>query len=76
MTSHLPITSRVPRSWAVRLLILLGLLFAAMPGVQAKGYGEIEQQRIDLVFPKADSVSEPQGEFKVRPLPSGDRVLG
>ena len=76
MTSHLSITSRLPRSWAVRLLILLGLLFATLQGVQAKSYGEIEQQRIDLVFPKTDSVSEPQGEFKVRTLSSGDEVLG
>jgi NosR/NirI family nitrous oxide reductase transcriptional regulator len=76
MTSHLPITTHLPCSWAVRLLILLGLLFAAIPGVQAKPYGEIEQQRIDLVFPKADSPSEPEGEFKVRTLSSGDEVLG
>jgi NosR/NirI family nitrous oxide reductase transcriptional regulator len=60
----------------VRLLILLGLLFAAMPGVQAKPYGEIEQQRIDLFFPDADAPSEPQGEFNVRTLSSGDEVLG
>ncbi|WP_445262548.1 transcriptional regulator NosR [Pseudomonas sp. EA_105y_Pfl2_R69] len=76
MTSHLPITSHLPCSWVVRLLILLGLLFAAMPGVQAKPYGEIEQQRIDLFFPDADAPSEPQGEFNVRTLSSGDEVLG
>ncbi|MDO9623848.1 MAG: 4Fe-4S binding protein [Pseudomonas sp.] len=76
MTSHLPMTSRLPCSWAARLLILLGLLFAALQGVQAKSYGEIEQQRIDLVFPRADSPSEPQGEYKVRTLSSGDEVLG
>uniref|UniRef100_UPI0030DCD406 transcriptional regulator NosR n=1 Tax=Pseudomonas sp. EA_105y_Pfl2_R69 TaxID=3088683 RepID=UPI0030DCD406 len=47
-----------------------------MPGVQAKPYGEIEQQRIDLFFPDADAPSEPQGEFNVRTLSSGDEVLG
>jgi NosR/NirI family nitrous oxide reductase transcriptional regulator len=51
-------------------------MFATFQGAQAKSYGEIEQQRIDLVFPKADSVSAPQGEFKVRTLSSGDEVLG
>ncbi len=76
MTSHLSITSHLPCSWAVRLLILLGLLFAAMPGVQAKSYGGIGQQRIDSIFPDADAPSAPQGEFKVRTLSSGDKVLG
>ncbi|WP_372866872.1 transcriptional regulator NosR [Pseudomonas sp.] len=51
-------------------------MFATFQSVQAKSYGEIEQQRIDLVFPKADSVSAPQGEFKVRTLSRGDEVLG
>jgi NosR/NirI family nitrous oxide reductase transcriptional regulator len=44
--------------------------------VQAKPYGEIEQQRIDLFFPDADAPSAPQGEFNVRTLSSGDKVLG
>ncbi|MCG4455959.1 NosR/NirI family protein [Pseudomonas sp. MMS21-TM103] len=56
--------------------VLFALMFATFQSVQAKSYGEIEQQRIDLVFPKADSVSAPQGEFKVRTLSRGDEVLG
>lgn len=76
MTSYLPITSRVPRLWAVWLLILLGVLLTGLQGVQAKSYGEIEQQRIDRVFPGVTSISEPQGEFKVRTLSSDDGVLG
>jgi NosR/NirI family nitrous oxide reductase transcriptional regulator len=76
MTYNQPSIPRVLRTWTGGLLILLGLLFAVAQGVQAKPYGDIEQQRIDLVFPKADSVSAPQGEFKVRTLSSGDEVLG
>nr|WP_298145479.1 NosR/NirI family protein [uncultured Pseudomonas sp.] len=51
-------------------------MFSTFQGVQAKSYGEIEQQRIDLIFPEADAPSEPKGEFKVRTLSSGDKVLG
>ncbi|WP_372874675.1 transcriptional regulator NosR [Pseudomonas sp.] len=76
MTYNQSSIPRVLRTWTAGLLILLGLLFTAAQGVQAKPYGDIEQQRIDLVFPKADSVSAPQGEFKVRTLSSGDEVLG
>ncbi len=64
------------RSLGMAVTVLFALMFATFQSVQAKSYGEIEQQRIDLVFPKADSVSAPQGEFKVRTLSRGDEVLG
>jgi len=64
------------RSWNVRLVIILLLMSVTATGLQAKSYGEIEQQRIEKIFPRVDSVSESQGEFKVRTLSSGDKVLG
>lgn len=57
-------------------MLLFALMFATFQSVQAKSYGEIEQQRIEKTFAAVDSVSEPQGEFKVRTLSSGDEVLG
>lgn len=64
------------RLWGVAVVVLFACMLATVQGVQAKSYGEIEQQRIDSIFPDADSPSEPQGEFKVRTLSSGDEVLG
>ena len=63
-------------SWRSAWLFLLFFLLAAFQGVHAKSYGAIEQQRIDQVFPGGVSVSEPQGEFKVRTLSGQDGVLG
>ena len=40
------------------MLLLLIAMFAA---VQAKSYGDIEQQRIDKTFPATDTVSAPEG---------------
>ncbi len=64
------------RLWGVAVAVLFALMFATFQSAQAKPYGEIEQQRIDSVFPDADAPSEPQGEFNVRTLSSGDKVLG
>ena len=55
---------------------MLVMMLAMVSALHAKSYGEIEQQRIDSIFPDADAPSEPQGEFKVRTLSSGDKVLG
>ncbi len=68
--------SRGLHSWKKACLLLLVFTLAAVQGAQAKNYGAIEQQRIDQVFPQAVSVSEPQGEFKVRTLSGKDGVLG
>lgn len=69
--------SRTLRAWGGGLALLLALLLLAVaPNVQAKDYGPIEQQRIAAIFPGADAPSAPQGEFKVRTLSSGDKVLG
>ena len=63
-------------SWRLAVAVLFACILATTQTVQAKPYGEIEQQRIDSVFPQADAPSEPQGEFNVRTLSSGDKVLG
>jgi NosR/NirI family nitrous oxide reductase transcriptional regulator len=63
-------------SWSRAGAWLLLFCLALGVEVQAKPYGEIEQQRIDLFFPDADAPSAPQGEFNVRTLSSGDKVLG
>lgn len=61
--------------WRVGLFWLI-FAFSAFAQVQAKSYGAIEQQRIDHVFPAGVSISEPQGEFKVRTLSGPAGVLG
>ncbi|VVO21352.1 transcriptional regulator NosR [Pseudomonas fluorescens] len=66
----------VLRPFNYGLIILLCLVFDGFSGLQAKEYGEIEQQRIEKIFPGSASVSEPTGEFKVRTISTGEKVLG
>ena len=63
-------------SWARDSMCLLLLCLAVCVNVQAKDYGDIEQQRITHVFPKGVTLSAPQGEFKVRTLSGPAGVLG
>ncbi|EAA3799481.1 regulatory protein NosR, partial [Salmonella enterica subsp. enterica] len=62
------------RSWGQGLVVLLALM-ATVPPAQARDY-EVERQRIEQVFPTADSVSEAEGQYQVRTLRHGDEVLG
>ncbi|EPJ95260.1 transcriptional regulator NosR [Pseudomonas sp. CFII68] len=61
------------RSWLPGLFVLL-LIFAGI--VQAKDYGDIQQQRIHHVLNQTDAISEPDGPFKVRKLSAAGKVLG
>ncbi|SDF66140.1 NosR/NirI family transcriptional regulator, nitrous oxide reductase regulator [Pseudomonas thivervalensis] len=61
------------RSWLPGLFVLL-LMFAAI--VQAKDYGDLPQQRIHHVLGPVDSISEPDGLFKVRKLSAAGKVVG
>lgn len=63
-------------AWKNACLLLLVFACVALQGVQAKDYGDIEQTRINLVFPDGVTASQPEGEFKVRTLTHGDKVLG
>ncbi|VVO16887.1 transcriptional regulator NosR [Pseudomonas fluorescens] len=66
----------VLRPFKYGLFILLCLVFGGFCGLQAKEYGEIEQQRIEKIFPGGASVSAPTGDFKVRTISTGEKVLG
>ncbi|SFW28445.1 NosR/NirI family transcriptional regulator, nitrous oxide reductase regulator [Pseudomonas sp. NFACC04-2] len=61
------------RSWLPGLFVLL-LMFAGI--AQAKDYGDIPQQRIQHVLNQTDSISEPEGSFKVRKLSAAGKVVG
>ncbi|ROM70070.1 regulatory protein NosR [Pseudomonas brassicacearum] len=61
------------RFWLHGLFVLL-LLFASL--AQAKDYGDIQQQRIHHVLSTVDSISEPDGPFKVRKLSAAGKVVG
>lgn len=62
-----------PRFW-LRALFTLLFLFAGL--AQAKDYGDIQQQRIHHLLSTVDSISEPDGAFKVRKLSAAGKVLG
>ncbi len=64
------------RAWGVGLVVMLMLMLATFEAVQAKQYGDIEQQRIEKTFPQTDSVSAPEGPFKVRTLSAAGKVIG
>ncbi|TNB83441.1 regulatory protein NosR [Pseudomonas sp. Fig-3] len=61
------------RFWLHGLFVLL-LLIASL--AQAKDYGDIQQQRIHQVLSPVDSISEPDGPFKVRKLSAAGKVVG
>lgn len=61
------------RFWLHGLVVLL-LLIASL--AQAKDYGDIQQQRIHQVLSPVDSISEPDGPFKVRKLSAAGKVVG
>jgi NosR/NirI family nitrous oxide reductase transcriptional regulator len=76
MTIHQPSIHANLRAWGVGLVVLLMLMLATFEGAQAKQYGDIEQQRIEKTFPQTDSVSAPEGRFKVRTLSAAGKVIG
>lgn len=57
-------------------MVMVWLMFSTFTAVQAKSYGDIEQQRIDTTFPDTDAVSAPEGRFKVRTLSAAGKVIG
>ncbi|MEV4697917.1 regulatory protein NosR [Pseudomonas sp. WCS365] len=61
------------RFWLHGLFVLL-LLFTGL--AQAKDYGDVPQQRIHHVLNQTDSISEPEGRFKVRKLSAAGKVVG
>ncbi len=76
MTILQPSTHGNLRIWGVGLVVMVLLMIAAFATVQAKAYGDIEQQRIEKVFPQTDSVSAAEGKFKVRTLSAAGKVIG
>ncbi|MDY7565242.1 4Fe-4S binding protein [Pseudomonas sp. RTC3] len=76
MKIHQPSIHGNLRSLSAGLVIIIALMFVTFEAVQAKQYGDIEQQRIEKTFPQTDSVSAPEGRFKVRTLSAAGKVLG
>ncbi|MGP3789123.1 transcriptional regulator NosR [Pseudomonas sp. B392_1p] len=72
---HFSVTGRSFSS-ACWLIFLMILSLAMMPSVQAKEYGGLERQRMELVFPGLTDVSEPAGDYQVQTLTQGDDILG
>ncbi len=54
--------------------VVSGVQAAESPGAQP--HAELAQARIDRVFPEADTVSEPKGDYGVRTIAAGEEVLG
>ncbi|WP_260957891.1 transcriptional regulator NosR [Pseudomonas citri] len=61
------------RFWLRGLFVLL-MVVAGL--AHAKDYGDIEQQRIHHVLNQTDSISAPEGRFKVRTLSAAGKVIG
>ena len=60
-------------SW---LLAFFVIFFYALGSVQAASLTELEKGRIALAFPQAGTITEPEGEFQIRQILSGDELLG
>ncbi len=72
MTPHF-VMLHLSRFWLHGLFVFL-LLFTGL--AQAKDYGDVPQQRIHHVLNQTDSISEPEGRFKVRKLSAAGKVVG
>src|SRR5690554_3605900 len=62
-------TSMFAANWGKCLLVATLLMFCGLT-LQAREY-EAEQQRIELFFPKATHISEPEGDHQIRTLADG-----
>src|SRR5690554_7866461 len=58
------------------LMFLLLTALGALQLAQAKDFTALERERIQLVFPEATAVSEPEGTYGVRTIHQGDELLG
>lgn len=58
------------------LLAVLVIFFYALGSVQAASLTELEKGRIALAFPQAGTITEPEGDFQIRQILSGDELLG
>lgn len=65
--------AQVGISW---LLAFFVIFVYALGSVQAASLTELEKGRIALAFPQAGTITEPEGEFQIRQILSGDELLG
>ncbi len=57
-------------------MLLALLLLGVVPVAIAQDQAAEARARIELVFPEADTISEPEGEYGVRRISAGGEVLG
>ena len=58
------------------LAIFLLVFLCTAATVQAAELTALEKGRIAIAFPQSGTISEPEGEFKIRRILSGDELLG
>ena len=72
--SHYPQRRVLERfSW---LAVFFFMFFYAVSAAQAAEQTALEKGRIALTFPQSGTITEPEGEFKIRQIMSGDELLG
>lgn len=66
------------RTWAriAWLMLVLVLFFSVLGSAQAASLSALEKGRIALAFPQSGTITEPEGEFQIRQIMSGDELLG
>src|SRR5690554_947944 len=58
------------------LALSLMLFFFTLGIVQATTITTLEKERIALAFPQAETITEPEGDFQIRQILSGDELIG
>ncbi len=58
------------------LLVFFVVFFYTLGSAQAASLTALEKGRIALSFPQAGTITEPEGEFQIRQILSGDELLG
>ncbi len=60
-------------SW---LAVFFIIFFCTLSSVHAAELTALEKGRIALAFPQSGTITEPEGEFQIRKIMSGDELLG
>lgn len=60
-------------SW---LAVFLIVFFCTIASAQAAELTALEKGRIAIAFPQSGTITEPEGEFQIRKIMSGDELLG
>lgn len=62
--------------WVCRAIVCIVLGLGAFQTAAAQAFADLIQQRIETALPSVDTISEPDGEYRVRTLYADEEIVG